>query len=76
MEKTITVRAAETQEKMLNDGCDVDNNCCETLAEAKKRAKYYLSAEYMNRSESTVMMGYAQVLVNGECVADFFGKGA
>ncbi len=74
MQKEIVVKAAETQEKLMNDGCDVDNNCCETVAEAKKRAKYYLTTEYMNRSESTVMMGYAQVLVNGECVADFFGK--
>ena len=74
MQKEIIVRAAETQEKLMNDGCDVYNNCCETVAEAKNRAKYYLSAEYMNRCESSVMMGYAQVLVNGECVADFFGK--
>ncbi len=75
MEKQITVVVAVSQEQLENDGCDVDQEC-QTIAEAKKRAKYYLTAEYMNSCESTTMLGYAQVKVNGVVEYDFFGKGA
>lgn len=69
----IVVLAAVSQEQLENDGCDVEQEC-ETIAEAKKRAKYYLTEEYMNSAESTVMLGYAEVRVNGVCAYDFFGK--
>lgn len=75
MEKRIVVVAAVSQEQLENDGCDVDQEC-ETISQAKKRAKYYLTEEYMNSCESTVMLGYAQVKVNGVVEYDFFGKGA
>lgn len=73
MEKKIIVVAAVSQERLENDGCDVDQEC-ETIAEAKKRAKYYLTEEYMNACESTVMLGYSQVKVNGVVEYDYFGK--
>lgn len=74
MEKQIVVLAAESQEQMENLGCAVDQEC-ETIAQAKKRAKYYLTEEYMNSCESTTMLGYAQVKVNGVVEYDYFGKG-
>ncbi len=75
MEKRIVVLAAVSQEQLENNGCDVEQEC-ETIAQAKKRAKYYLTAEYMNAAESTTMLRYAQVRVNGECLYDYFGKAA
>ena len=72
LEKRITVLAAISQEQLENCGCDVEHEC-ETLTEAKKRAKYYLSGEYMRTTESSTQLGYAQVRVNDECVADYFG---
>jgi len=74
MEKQIVVLAAVSQEQLKNNGCDVDQEC-KTIAEAKKRAKYYLTEEYMNSCESTTMLRYAQVKVNGVVEYDFFGKG-
>lgn len=74
MEKQIVVLAAVTQDQLENNGCDVECNC-QTIAEAKKRAKYFLTEEYMHVAESSTMLGYAQVLVNGQCEYDFFGKG-
>ncbi len=69
----IVVVAAVSQEQLENDGCDVDQEC-ETIAHAKERARYYLTEEYMNACESTTMLGYAQVKVNGVVRHDFFGK--
>jgi len=71
--RIITVVAAPSQERLENDGSWVDQEC-ETIAEAKKRAKYYLTEEHMHSAESTTMLGYAQVRVNGVCEYDFFGK--
>ncbi len=72
--KQITVLAAVSQEQLENDGCDVEQEC-ETIAQAKKRAKYYLTEEYMHSAESTTMLGYAVVKVDGVIEYDFFGKG-
>jgi hypothetical protein len=58
---------------MENHGCDVEQEC-DTIAYAKKRARYYLTEEYMNSSESSTMLGYAQVCVNGICEYDYSGK--
>lgn len=74
MEKRIVVLAAENQDVLENYGSAVEHEC-ETIAHAKKRAKYYLTEEYMHVAESTTMLGYAQVRVNGVVEYDFFGKG-
>jgi hypothetical protein len=71
--KVITVVAAVSQSVLEQYGCDVEQEC-ETIAQAKKRAKYYLTEDYMQSVESTTMLGYAQVRVNGVCEYDFFGK--
>lgn len=71
--KTIEVRAAKTQSDVLNHQCDIVDSF-DTIAEAKKRAKYYLTDEYQRQIESSAPMGYAQVVVNGECLYDYFRK--
>jgi hypothetical protein len=69
--KTIEVRAAHSQEAVLNHQCDTVDSF-DTVAEAKKRAKYYLTDEYQRVIESSEPMRYAQVVVNGECRYDYF----
>lgn len=74
MEKRIIVLAARTQDELDAKGADVEvRNGYDTIAEAKKRAKYFLTEEYRLVSEASERLGYSQVLVNGECVADYFG---
>lgn len=73
--KKIVVVAAVSRQQLENDGCDVDQEC-ETIAEAKRRAKYYLTEEYMNVCESTTRLGYSQVKVDGVVEYDFFAKDA
>ena len=72
--KRIVVVAAVSQQQLENDGCDVDQEC-ETIAQAKRRAKYYLTEEYMDACESTTLLGYAQIKVNGVVEYDFFRNG-
>jgi len=74
MEKQITVVAAADQDSLEFNGADVAENS-ETVGAAKQRARYLLTEEYRLITESSARLGYAQVLVNGKCVADFFGKG-
>jgi|GEM_PF-1978230 len=69
---TYEIRAAHTQEDVLSGQCDVVQDYPETLKEAKARAKYFLSDEYQRACEMSRPLGYAQVIRNGECVADFF----
>ena len=54
--------------------CDVVNESCGTLKEAKAKARHYLTDEYRRSSESRFRLGYARVLVNGECVFDEFNE--
>lgn len=72
--KTIEVRAARTQRDVLDSQCDVVTRC-DTIAEAKSQAMYYLSDEYGRSSESSTPLRYAQVVVNGKCIHDYFGDG-
>lgn len=68
--KVIKVLAAINQEGILNDVHTETE--WETIKTAKAKAKYYLSEEYMRVCESATRLGYAQVLVNGDCIADYF----
>lgn len=72
MSKEIKVLAADSQDEMERRGAEIEFSF-DTVKEAKERAKYYLTEEYRRVSESSRRLGYAQVLVNGTCVADFFG---
>lgn len=65
MTKRIEVRAARTQQDLLDHECDVVVEF-DTIGEAKRKAKYYLTDEYQQRIESSVPMCYAQVVVNDE----------
>lgn len=71
--KTIEVRAAHSQAQVLDHQCDIVDEF-DTIAEAKRKAKYYLTDEYQRVIESSEPMRYSQVMVNGECVADYFRK--
>lgn len=72
--KTIEVRASKTQSDVLNHQCDIVDQF-DTIAEAKRRAKHYLTDEYQAQIESSEPMQYAQVVVNGDCLYDYFRKG-
>lgn len=74
MGKKIVVLAAVSQEDLDKRGADVDE-ICDTIAQAKRRAKYFLTEDFMNACETTTRLGYAQVVVNGEVHSDFYGKG-
>lgn len=73
-EKIIEVRAAKTQRAVLEHQCDLVNDF-ETVAQAKQQARRYLTDDYQKLSEASEPLRYAQVVVNGECVADYFRKG-
>lgn len=72
--KTIVVAVAESVEDLERYGPRFEEMHCETVAEAKKRAKYLLTEEYQNVIEASQRLGYARVVVDGVCVADYFGK--
>ncbi len=70
-EPTITVLAAASRDALDSRGADVEELHCETVAQARKRARYLLSEEYRIASECSERLGYSRVLVNGICVTDF-----
>lgn len=69
--KIIEVRAARSQEDVLNHQCDIVDQF-DTIAEAKRKARYYLTDEYQQVIEASEPMRYAQVVVNDECLYDYF----
>jgi hypothetical protein len=72
MSKAIEVQAARSQESLEWSGADHWMDGFETVAEAKAKAKHYLTEEYRRVSESSERLGYARVMVDGVCVADYF----
>lgn len=73
MRKEIEVRAATTQQRVLDGKCDIVDSF-DTIREAKARAKYYLTDEYQRVVEAAEPLKYAQVVVDDGCVADYFRK--
>ena len=75
-EKKIEVRAATTQTAVLDHQCDIVQDC-ETIKEAKERAKYYVSGDYEKYlgADAGEPMRYAQVVVDDEVHTDYFAKG-
>jgi hypothetical protein len=71
-ERTITVLAAASLDALEAHGADVEDVHFETVAEAKRRARYLLTEAYRAASESGARLGYARVLVDGECRYDCF----
>jgi hypothetical protein len=70
MNKTILVQAAATQTDMEDDGPALSMEC-ESISEAKKRAKYYLSEKFARAAEMKEPFGYSRIVVNGEIEYDF-----
>jgi hypothetical protein len=64
--KRIVMLAAPSQDELANNGASVEDWHCETIAEAKQRAKYWIG--------EGLGLGYAQVLVDDEVRFDFFAK--
>lgn len=54
-------------------GCVIEYEC-DTIAEAKQKAKQMLTEEYRQSSEASERLMYSQVTVNGVCEYDYFGK--
>lgn len=69
--KTIEVRAARTQEAVLDHQCDVVHTF-DTVKEAKARARQYLTDDYQQLSEASEPLTYAQVVADGEVLYDYF----
>jgi hypothetical protein len=64
------------QVKLLdNDGFTITEQECETVKEAKERARYYLSEAYAKESETTHAAWKthkAEIVCDGEIIHDFF----
>jgi hypothetical protein len=74
-EKRIEVLAGYTQTDVLDGNIGVSYDYFDTIKEAKAEAKYLLTEDYRLIGEMSEPFKYAQVLVNGECLYDFFAKG-
>ena len=74
----ISVLVARSQEAVESGSCDDCRNC-DTIAEAKKFARYALTPDYQQCAEMSAPMNYAKVVATEDghevCVADFFRKG-
>lgn len=72
--KAIALVYRKVEDRDANQGCDIDQEF-ETIGEAKKYAKRALTEEYLRHIESTgPRFEYSQVVVNGECLYEYFGK--
>ncbi len=73
MNTTYTITAYRSQET-VSEGSDYDTTA-DTLAEAKKRARYTVSEEFRKSGEMRAVFGYSQVR-NGadEIIFDCFSK--
>jgi hypothetical protein len=74
MNKKIEVLAGHTQTDVLNGQANYYREC-DTIKKAKAEAKRYLTEDYRILAEASETMKYSQVLVDGECLYDFFAKG-
>lgn len=68
-----TVLAGYSQEAVLRHQCDEVIEC-DTLGEAKRKARYLLTDEHQAAIESSRPLTYAQVVVDGQCLYDYFRK--
>ena len=74
----IRVLVARSQEAVNRGSCD-DVRECDTIAEAKKFARYALTEAYQQSAEMSEPMNYSAVMADEDgsdvCVADYFRKG-
>jgi hypothetical protein len=73
--KKIEVLASQTQTQVLEGQCAIAENHFDSIKEAKARVKYVMSKQYQNVAEMSEPIRYAQIVVNGECLYDYFAKG-
>ena len=74
MHKEITIEAAHTQTDVLNHQCDVVESC-DSIKDAKAIVERIMSKDWQAMAEMSEPIRYAQILVDGECVYDYFAKG-
>jgi hypothetical protein len=85
MNKRIELLAGRTQSDVLNRQCDLAEEH-DTITEAKarlkmvpngkgKRERYLFSESYQRLIEASEPLRYAQILIDGECLSDYFAKG-
>ena len=73
--KECILEVADTQANVERGSCDFWERF-DTIKEAKERARNLLNPEFYQRlSESSGVMRYARIMVDGECLYDFFAKG-
>lgn len=65
-----TIYAYRSQDT-VSDGSDFDDTA-DTLKEAKRKAKHFISDEFRASAEMSERFGYAAVHKDGECVYDCF----
>lgn len=70
--KTITVLAFQSWQDFHNQSGAVAESTFDTLREARARARYYLTDAFQASGELAAPLHYSQVLVDGECVSDYF----
>jgi len=69
----ITILAGRDQDAVLNRQADVEDTHCQTMREAKARARHLLTEDYRLVSEASERMMYAAVYRDGVCMEDYFG---
>jgi hypothetical protein len=63
-------------ENLIVDGCQCDFvESCDSIKQAKVRVKRIMSADWQALTEMSEPIRYAQILVNGECLYDYFANG-
>jgi hypothetical protein len=70
-----SVRAARTMKDVEDGQCDIVDDFCDTLAIAKKRARYLLTDDFQRSGEMSEPLRYAQVVRDEEVLWDVFRKG-
>lgn len=72
--KQIEVVASYDQTSVLNGRGNI-HQTFDTIGEAKRYAKRCLTDEFQALIEASEPQRYSQVIVDGDCVADYFRKG-
>ncbi len=67
------LEAATTQEKVESGQCDLIQEF-DSIKEAKLRAKYVLTENFAQNNEMKEKFGYARIMVDGECRADYLNN--
>lgn len=72
--KNITIFAGYST-KERHGGWQYEDTFCETIKEAKKRAKYLLTEDYQRLGEMSEPFKYAQVVGDGDVLYEFYAPG-